>query len=826
MNTLFFWRHWTRPERFLYTTSLGLLAFGVLALLFFEQRGLQNSVQWDVLSELDEVAVRTDSMRVQKDSVQTAATSPAQTQYLLGKSYLLREQFVPSLMTIPVWLIDGVLGLILVGIVLILSAVSALSRWQYVGAMAAFMATLAFSHVELLQIFGTTNPTGVGIILGVLGLTSYYIHAFRPDFSMPQRIFIFAGLVVALTLLFTFFSKNAFPAHTFLAHSLLPALVIAVVFVGWIAVEIIAGFVYVVTNPRTGFGKNSLLNFLFLSGLYLSMLVLLYLKITRRTDAAFWYISPYWLYAASVVLGVWGAMRRLENHLPFRAIGAWLYVGVALVSTAVMAFVHFSSNNPHIEVFEDAIVYGQLGIGAAFTIYIALNFWPLFQQGKAVYKVIFKPMRLLQSQMWLVGVAAVVVLMSLNRFFTIDQVQAGHHNNLGDLSAATGEYKIAEQYYQMAVSEDYQNHKSGFGLASLALQQGDRSAAGAFFRQALYKDPTPQAYAGLARMMQDAGLFFDVIFTLRQAIETFPKSGELQNNLGALYATTNVADSTFYYFKLASQNAQNKAVTSANLLAFAAQSSLTATDLDDASLLNPSDYPSQEANRIALMQKMNTKTDAQRLSIKFPADSALSVNYFAYLYNYAQYARDTTLSDLLQRLGNTGNNGTFYNELQVAQAYAEYGRDKISALDVLAAQTVADTSKKTELARQTLLFWLTRESLSPANISTLTTAADYQNALRQHPLDVALLKKYVAFFNQQKQPQVAYQALLNAQRFRRDAPEIQKLYILQCLDMRLTEFATDGLNDLFSITNAADYEAFVKIYEARLAAIRQAQADF
>lgn len=253
-------------------------------------------------------------------------------------------------------------------------------------------------------------------------------------------------------------------------------------FVGWLSVEIIAGFVYVVTNPRTGFGKNSLINFLFLTGLYLFSILLLYMKITRQTENDFWFVSPFVLYAVSAVLGVWSFARRTESYLPFREIGAWLYAGLQIIAVA-MAFVLFTQNNSLIEVFEDAIVYSQLCIGTIFTGYIALNFWPIFKQGKAVYKIIYKPMRILQSQAWLIGSMGVVALLALNRFFTFDQAQAGQHNALGDLHAATKEYIVAEQYYQIALNLDYQNHKSGFALASLALNQGDRIAAGAFFNR-------------------------------------------------------------------------------------------------------------------------------------------------------------------------------------------------------------------------------------------------------------------------------------------------------------------------------------------------------
>ena len=63
-------------------------------------------------------------------------------------------------------------------------------------------------------------------------------------------------------------------------------------------------------------------------------------------------------------------------------------------------------------------------------------------------------------------------------------------------------------------------------------------------------------------------LFFDAIFNLRKGLTTFPKSGELQNNLGFLYSRTAIADSAYYYLELARQHVKEKEVTESNLLAF------------------------------------------------------------------------------------------------------------------------------------------------------------------------------------------------------------------------------------------------------------------
>ncbi|MFN3378933.1 MAG: hypothetical protein ACK41O_05720, partial [Runella zeae] len=347
MTSLFFWKNWHPTQRFLYLTFFGLLVFGLTSLLFFHYRGLENTVSWQVLSELDDVTVQLDSLTVKQDIASVSPQDSTLSQIaLLGKAYLLKEQFVPVQSDLPAWLTWGYVGLLLAGVVLLLSALSALPRRWYIGSMMVFISLIALSHLEVLQLFGSEKSLGFGMIAVVLGGVSYYFQAFREDMPMTQRIFIFSGIVLLLTIGFHYFAQVPQAAFTFTAYSLLPMSIVACLLIGWVSIEIISGFVYVTTNSRTGFGKNSLVNFLFLTGLFLCTLLLLYLKITRRTDDSLGYFSPTLLCVVSIVLGLWNLHKRTDSLLPFKEIGVWLYLGVSLISTAVLSFVAFTHNNP------------------------------------------------------------------------------------------------------------------------------------------------------------------------------------------------------------------------------------------------------------------------------------------------------------------------------------------------------------------------------------------------------------------------------------------------------------------------------------------------
>jgi len=786
----------------LYFFTLALLLLTLAGLLFFQYVGLENIVNWDILSELGEIPVQLDS---------------APNGKLLGKAFVIKEQFVPSLMAVSEWKSWIYLGVCGVAIVLILSAIVALPRLWYLAAMTIFIAAMAGLRLDILQFFGLSGPWAFGLATVVLGGMSYFFHAFQRHTSFEKKSCGFGLAVIFLAAMAYFGAHTPLPALTVASYSLLSTTALSVGFVLFNSFEIIAAFVYVVSSRTTGLGKNGLPNFLFISGLYLFSVLLIYLRNTRQIEGDFWLIGPFVLFTVAVVLGLWSFKKRTNAALPFDQIGAWLYVGGALMASATMAYVLATNNNPLIEVFEDAIVYSQLSLALVFVVYVGINFYPLFRQGLAVHKVLYKPLKMNLAQVWVIGGLGAVSLLAIDKFFAIDQATAGYHNALGDLYTATHDYTLAEEYYKLALERDFQNHKSNFALASLALTQADRTAAGVYFKQALRSNPSPQAYAGLSKAMLDENLFFDAIFNLRRGIQAFPKSGELQNNLGYLYARTRINDSTLYYWQLAQQNAHRPEVAATNLLAFYAQHPTLAPSQPAPS---GGAYPSYEANRLA---QLRTPDVEAKFVISLPADSALSVNNLAYLYNYATHQRDTALLPLLRRLEQKDGNGHFYEDLQLARAYVEYyNHDKITALDLLAAKATTDTSAKAALVRQTLNFWLGKETATAApNLANLKTQTDYQHILRQAPLNVAVLQQATDFFNRQKKPEMAYQAILNALRFSRTSPSVQKLYIMQALQMHLTDFAEDGLKDLAALTTTADYQAFLKVYQAQRAAMQQ-----
>ncbi|TDB69031.1 UDP-N-acetylglucosamine--peptide N-acetylglucosaminyltransferase SPINDLY family protein [Arundinibacter roseus] len=696
MEKLFFWKAWSMSEQRLAFGALGLLAFALI--LFVIQLGdpLSHSVQWDVLSELSEIPVVVDLLPL--EGWQFGVTVPA---------YLTSEQFGAGLMELDLTMIRlfGVVALL--GLCLVLSALPSLPRFWYLGAMILFIVLLAACRPDTLGVGGEGSRLFFLLAVAGYGGISYYFHAFRPDMGILLRFFLFGLFTAILVLVVSFSSSSSEPLLTAAVFSLPMGLGLTLVFILMSSTEIMAGLVWVSTSGRAG--KSSLIPFLVISSFYLLNLLLLFLHNTRRIDADLSFVSPLLPGLVAGLLGIWGFKKRADASqgvLSFRGMGFWLYTGLFVVALAFSAFILHTANDPLQEVLEDAVTNSQLAMSALFLFYVLANFYPLMQQGLAVHKVLYKPLRFDLTKSRVFGFAGFIVLISTQGLLPVYQGVAGYFNGLGDLYTHTREYALAEQYYKMALQQEFQNHKSNFALASLALRQDDKTAAAYYYKQATLKNPSPQAYIGLGNVLFQENLFFDAVYSLQEGIRHFPKSSHLLNNLGMLYARTDVADSAYYYLEQAALASRSNEVPASNLLAlWAKNADLTLLDslVKD---LPQKNYPSWQANWLAVQSLRKNFAKTTFLSTAIRPDSLLNVSGLAYIVNYSlnQARHDSLPTRLIPALAN--KNPFLADDLLLASLYTEfYSGDRVRALEIMQA-LVEEGGEKVPLYRKISGHWL------------------------------------------------------------------------------------------------------------------------
>ncbi len=715
MSSLFFWNQWSRANRLLYLFSLLVFGSSLIGFIIAWARGLGNVVRWDVLSELNDLPIPFHTFT---DGLLDYAVS--------GKAYAVSEQFVASAMQVR----PGVATAFLVGVgiafVLLMSALTRFDRLRYLVGMGVVILGMAFFRWEMLEVPGLEGNYLFLILAFGFGSVSYYFHAFRSDYPIRVRLVVFGLLTAVVAGLLSGLSPVAFPALTLVSYGLPVLLAFSVGFIFFIAPEIIAGLVWLTSATRTD-GSSSAIgqartlgvrNFLFISTLYLLNLTLVWLKNTRSIDWDVLAISPFLLYLTSVTLGIWGFRRLVQQQdvVSFRDGGAFLYAGLALLTTLTVAYAFATANDSLVEMLEDIIVYTHLALGAFFVGYVLVNFWPIFEQNKAVHRVLYKPTRLELSLVRVAGVFGVVVLLASGGLITLRQAVAGYYNGLGDLYVATNEPISANAFYQLALEQEFQNHKSNYALASLALAQNDQTTAAFYFQRATLKQPQPHDYAGLAQTYLQTELFFEAIKALQRGIRAFPNNGELHNNLGYLYARTSIADSAYYYLKLAAGSAGRADVPESNLLAFYARNPKVLTA--DSTLLKTgeSTYESYQANALALRLVAQRDTAQPRQPAWLTGEQAnegLSVGRFASLYNYAlaNERPDAVLARTLERRSTDPVNQDFTDDLLLARAVTAYRQHKHPAAFALMEQLAEGDPQNGPAYRSIRGLWLLEQGL-------------------------------------------------------------------------------------------------------------------
>ena len=716
MSSLFFWKDWSRSHRSTYVAGLSFFIISLVLFLIAWSRGLGNVVRWDVLSELNELPITFHSF---SDGLLDYAVN--------GRAYSVSEQFVAGAMQVQAGVATALMVGIGIAFVLMLSAVTRFDRIRYLISMAILILGLAFFRWEMLEIPDLGGNYLFLILAFLYGSLSYYFHAFRPDYPIAIRLGAFGLPTLLLAVGLGALSPVTFPALVLMSYGIPVLLAFSVGFIFFIAVEIMAGLVWLTSVGRSDDNSTQVStkralginNLLFISGLYLLNLALIWLKNTKSIDWDVLAISPFLLYIVSVLLGVWGFRRLVQQQesISFQDAGAYLYAGLALLTTLTIAYAFATANDPLVEMFEDVIVYTHLAMGIVFVVYILINFWPIYQQNLPVYRVLYKPKRLELSLFRIVGVVGVIILIASGGSIAFRQAIAGYFNGLGDYYRATNETASATAFYQLALEQEFQNHKSNYALASLALAQSDQAKAAFYFQQALLKQPNPQDYAGLSQAYLQTNLFFEAVKALQRGIRAFPGSGELQNNLGYLYTRTSVADSAYYYLKSATETAGRAEVAKSNLLGFYARNpKLLLTDSTLTQNTTESTNESYQANALALRlvaQAETAQPEQPGWLNEQASKQGLSVGRFAGLYNYAlaNHQPNSSLTKTLQMVTADPANQDFTDDLLLARAVAEYNRHNYPMTFGIMTQLAQDNEQNGSAYRSIMGLWMLEQGL-------------------------------------------------------------------------------------------------------------------
>lgn len=675
MNDFFFWKKWRGPFRIFYWILLCIFAISLLFLITGWISGFNTVLTWKLIPKFDTVDISID--RFIHDLIR----------YTIDiNTYLVKKTYEASAMQIHPLTSYCYFGAILIAFLFFITLLSYLDLFWYGLGMTAFTVFLVSLKTELLGIFGMENKVFLIVLLLLFLSTSYYFQAFGKNTRFTFRLTSFTILFLVAGFFIALFSKETAPFFMLANQSIPIPMILSIFFLFMTGYDLIFVFLYLSTSGKSINPKARLFNFLFISGLYLLNLCFLILKRMDLTSWNIFYLSPFALFIISAIVGIWVYRERLHQNgafIKFYPHGAFLYLSLALMSATTIGFGFFTGNDPVTDMYEYMIIFIYLSFGVIFLLYVLLNFGDLFSTNAAIYKVAFRPRRVPHFIMTGIGLVMVLGLFLFTNKYPYFLAVSGYYNLNGDIYSYQGKNLLAKEYYKEGFSYAFQNQKSNYSLADLALETGKPGIAQQYLTNSIIKNPSPYAYVRLSNLYKEAGLFFPAMFLLKDGSEQFPNNPQINNNLGLLFLQTSTLDSAYHFLQIALDNSDEEATPVSNMLTLLVTKHLL-TEAD--SISNQYAFPEDAAflnNKLVTMSMLGDSI-SEALDTKLLGDSILEGARFPYLYNFSiGNLRKKSFPKLKPYISNPENSSVKNFLLLLEALHKWYSADKFEAVKAL-----------------------------------------------------------------------------------------------------------------------------------------------
>jgi hypothetical protein len=616
----------------------------------------------------------------------------------------------------------GFLGLLALALVGWVAVASTLGRIPFAVSMGPVIFLLMSLNTEDLGLFEGSPRLFLYLALGLLGGVAYALQAFGEQVRLGWRWLIIGALVAGLSGLL--FARSALPAtETVLqlaAYATSGGVVLVLLVVLWLGVEnvrILLWFNTQAEQPGSRFGLGA---FALASLLYLGVLLWLVWNDGQMTIFPGLSLDPLVLLLPAALAGGLGLRQRAPAYadvLPYRQGLDQLYPVLLAAAAGAVAYAFATVNTPLLVTVRELTALALLLLGAAFLLYIIINFLPLIRQKLRVYRVVFEPRRLPFYTVYIIGVAGIGLVQLRENWDWLDQVQAGQYNNLGDLARQQSEARpddlplalLAERYYAESGDVlDRSNLHAQLGRAALYRFRQQRQSEINALSRALQRGPSEKVSLRLAALNGDKQDLFEALDILRAGLKGNPQSAALAGDLAQRFTQTSLTDSVAYYLDRAEALAPGNYPGRTNQLGFLLQQELLAeaTKLT-ATTQAKADEPALTSN-LTLLKLLLRQAAPPVAAPDFAAAASLDEATFARLYHAALAAvqqRKATLLPTLVKLNDQPANAPYYEQLLFLQALTRHAVGQEQAARHTLAPLAAGTSAATAYYQQLFGIW-------------------------------------------------------------------------------------------------------------------------
>lgn len=762
MQSLFFWKNWTREYKFWWYALIVLLLAGLIFLWAGYFRAPQGLTAWNTYQ--DQQTVESISHTFDVGNFEFVVPIDSYTTFEYYHAGPLQVSTTTSYIFVAV--------LALMSMVL-LTVITTLPRFWYYTGVGLFVLFLVSMRLDVLGLFGQRNFTPVIVTAVVFIAVSFYFNAFNTTASFTLRALVFLALTALLGIIVHFCSAVEHPFLYLSVSSFIPGLIITVLFMFMIAHEILAGFVYLTSQSETN--SKSLRHFAVISLIYLVNLVLAYMNEAGFIEWDFVFINLYLLFTVSAILAIWGYKKRdqmFDNIISYYPFGAYFIAGLAVIAFTTTAVMLHSYNDAALRIIRDVIIFSHIGFGVIFILYFTSNFIGMMAANKNVYKVLYSPVSMPYATYRIAGLIATLAFVFYSQWHTyVYYATAGIFNSMADVQQTIEGEATAEEYYGKARSYAGTNFHSNYNLATLALTRNDFSGAHTYYNSINRKKITESSVINNANMFLLEDNNFEMEHALEAGLTVFPKSGFIENNLGYALFKVNKRDSAFLFFDRATKNNTTRESAETNLTALVAKNNI-AVQAD--SLIQPftkSNGVLSNALIIAGQQHQTLTTPIDPLK-----NPVLTVQSATLLNNYMVYKLrdlDTTFISRAFKLATDSVNSDYSEALKATLAHAYYYQNNVARAMALMGEVAYVTQSLQGKFNYTMGLWALEQGNPQLAVSCFAYSVeqDYKDAKTYNAIALAEARK-------EEQAREAAAALLESRNLsdREIGRQLRKIY--------------------------------------------------
>lgn len=668
MQSQFFWNTWEKNERMPYKIFLGIFVSCLLLLIYALLTGSSNIIDYEILLQSETVPVVVDTIEVFPFNMDVKVDAIIFNEWF-GGTDLKISPFITYVYLFLTW--SGFIALMAV-------STNLKGFWYYFGTALLIVFVLSL-RVEILELFGTTNQVGVIIALIIFLPLSYYFHSFAKYASPGRRILAFTVASLIFGGIILVGSNIEDPLLHFATYSLPSPIIITVIFIFMVAHEILAGLLSAVTSGNMGEGNWK--HFLLISIIYLVNLSLILLTEIGILEVSIIPVNVVIFLMISAILGIWGFKQRESQYnylVYFKPFGGILYLAVGIVALSTIAYFLVTGNDQISESMGDLVLYGHLGYGVMFLLYIMTNFLGPLLDNEKVGRIMYNPQSMPYFTYRFAGIVTTLAMVFLQEWrIPVYNAFSAYYNTIGDIYKHQGDNLSAIGYYKKGHLYSNNNNRSNYSLAKIYEGEKEYDKTLEHYSRSNRLRPSTFSYLNQANVYFNNDSFFETLFILERAGKDFPESGTVANNLGLMYGRTEVIDSALYFLEKAYKSRKSDEVAKGNILSTLVKSNIEIPNTDSlTSLFRTSNY-SNKANYIALKTSRGSVVE-EKLDI---ADSAMNRISHAYVYNYLLnkvFDPDTSAFVLGRKLIEESENRFYTRRLKLALALNYYYKEDIT----------------------------------------------------------------------------------------------------------------------------------------------------